>query len=105
MKIPELSSKVKEFFQYILKRSKYSDGLMYIGDYKGGYVFSHKMPKNFKGMIIGERSFLYVKDDLVYAVDRCVDYCDPNDMFYEFCGLLNSVNEDKCYTITLEDDK
>lgn len=104
MKIPELADNVKDFFQYVLIRSTYSEGLMYIGDYKDGYVFTHKDPKKFIDMCCSEPAFLYVKDDLIYAVDRCVNYSDPDDMYHVFLGMLNEVNEDKCYTITLDDE-
>lgn len=104
MKIPELSDNVKEFFQYVLSKSKFSEGLMYIGDYKNGYVFTHKEPKMLIGLCCGEPTFLYVKDDLIYAVDRSPENLDEEDMYSEFWGMLNSVDENKCYTITLDDE-
>lgn len=105
MNIPVLPDNVKEFFQYVLKRSKYSEGLMYIGDYKEGYVFSHKIPDMFLNMCWGLPSFLYVKNDIIYAIDRSPDDPNAEDMYSAFTSMLASVNKRKCYTITLEDDK
>ena len=100
MKIPELSDNVKEFFQYILSKSKYSEGLMYIGDYKDGYVFTHKNPKEFKNMCWGLPIFYYVKDYVVCVIDE-----DENaELYSKAWELFDPDNEDNCYTITLDDE-
>lgn len=101
MKIPKLSDNVKGFFQLVLsKREKTCDGLMYIGDFDGGYLFADKLPQSLKGLCIGLPLFLYVKEDNVYTVDE-----DENRSVYNAaCRLLNSVDENKCYTITLDDE-
>ncbi len=98
MKIPELADNVKDFFQYILSKSKYSQGLMYIGDYNDGYVFTHKNPKEFKDMCWGLPIFYYVKDHVVSVIDE-----DENEELYDAAwGMLDPDNEDKFFTITLD---
>lgn len=101
MKIPELSDNVKEFFQYVLRKSKKTCvGLMYIGDFDGGYVFTSRLPDNLKGLCLGPPHFLYVKNNDVYSVDEDVN----RNVYKAACHLLNSVYEDKCYMITLDDE-
>ena len=101
MKIPKLSDNVKEFFQYVLSRSKKTcDGLMYIGDYKGGYIFVSKLPKSLRGLCVGLPIFYYVKDYVVSVIDE-----DENEELYDAAwGMLDPDNEDKFYTITLDDE-
>lgn len=99
MNIPKLSDNNKHEIYNILRKSTYSEGLMYIGDYEGGNVFVHKKPKRFRGMCVGLPLFLYVKNQVLYAVDS-----NSDEMFSEFCGMFNSIDEDNCYTITLDDE-
>ena len=101
MEIPELSDNVKEFFQYILSKSKYCDGLMYIGDYDGGYIFTDKHPKEFKDICWGLPIFYYVKDYVVCVIDEV-----ENQKLYDAAwGMLDPDKEDECYTIILDDWK
>ena len=100
MKIPLLTDHVRDALYVILRKSTYSEGLMYIGDYKGGYVFVHKRPKKFRGMCVGLPLFLYIKNQVLYGVDSKFE-----EMYDDFCGMFDLDKEDEYYTITLDDWK
>lgn len=101
MKIPELTPEVRETFINIIKRNTpTTESIIYLGESHGGYVFRKKRPKYMRNMILGMPIYLFVKNGNIFPIDE-----NHEDMYYDFEGLdVSFDDEDKCYTITLDDE-